>query len=497
MFKQSSLFRRLMLGFSCVILSVALIGLLYVYYDAKTTQESRTYSENKATTANILMHLKDIGADQARMRGVLESIETVRRNLFRELDYHSRVRVRVWQHGNLLYNSLPALPDQLPEVATGDQYGWVRWVEGDPPSGIVVERRHEVDDEWMLTKWGINFLLSSSIFSLPLLLIPAWLIVGIGLQPLRSIASAIAQRSDANLSPLPDSKYKELSPLIVAINQLMHRLSTRIEREHAFLTDAAHELKTPLAAIQINAHVLLSRCGSANAERVAAPAQGLRDGVARATHTVHQLLALERAQAESAPDDACVQTDIAEFVRERLAAAAHLAVQQNIDIEFVSESEAVLPLHVESMAAAVDNLISNAIKYAPQESKITVRLANEGNRLKLSICDQGPGIAMALRQKVFERFYRIPGQSQVGSGLGLAIAERGASRNGGCIVLADGANGRGLTASILFSGAEFPSSATNADVTREVPLSAFRHPKAPADAPNVPVRPGEPTPPTI
>ncbi len=449
MASQSSLFRRLMLGFCTVIMSVALLGFFYVFSEAKLTQHDRTFSENKSYTATMLMHLTAIGSDRERMRAALAATEAVRVRLFRELDYHSRVRVRVWQHGRLLYNSQPGLPDVLPQQATRDQYAWVRWVERDPASDIVIERQHEVDDEWMLTMWGVNFLLSSPILSLPLLLIPAWLIVGIGLRPLHSIAGAIAQRSDADLTPLPDTKYRELSPLVNAINELMRRLSVRIEREHEFLTDAAHELKTPLAAIQINTHLLLHRCGP---ELAGAPAEGLRAAVGRATHTVHQLLALERTQTESPQGDASPTTMVAEFVRERLAAVAHLAVQRNIEMEFVAATGACLPLHVESMAAAVDNLISNAIKYSPADGKIVVRLSPAPDGLCLSITDQGPGIEPALRSKVFERFYRVPGQQQLGSGLGLAIAERGAARNGGVIALSEGDHG-GLTASITFTGA--------------------------------------------
>lgn len=451
--RQSSLFRRLMLSFAGVIVGVALIGLLWVFYEAKATQRSRTDSENLTHAMNILAHLKDVADRPQRMVPVLEAIEANRLRMFTELDYHSHVRLRVWRDGRLIYNSMPALPDHLPEVATHDSYAWVRSVARDDAAGLVVERQHEVDDEWMLTVWGVSFLLSSTIFSLPLLLIPAWLIVGIGLRPLRSIAGAIAQRSDADLTPLPDSKYRELSPLVVAINGLMHRLSQRIEHEHEFLTDAAHELKTPLAAIQINAHVLLSRCGAEAAERCAEPAAGLRAGVARATHTVHQLLALERTRAEPQVDQACPPTDVAEFVRDRVAAAAHVAVQRNIEIEFHAEGDGVLPLHLESMAAAVDNLISNAIKYSPQDGTITVRLAPTAGGQRLTVCDQGPGIAPELREKVFERFYRVPGQEQSGSGLGLAIAERGAARNGGTIALSDGEGGRGLMATIDFAGA--------------------------------------------
>lgn len=454
--RQPSLFRRLMFSFSGVLLAFALAGLLWAFYEAKATQRTRTNSENMAHVLNMLAHLKDIADRPQRMAPVLEAIEANRQRMFGELDYHSRVRVRVWRHGQLVYNSMPALPDRLPETASAGAYAWVRAVARDDASGIVVERQHEVDDEWMLSVWGVGFLLSTSISSLPLLLIPAWLIVGIGLRPLRSFASAIAQRSDADLTPLPDSKYRELSPLVDAINGLMGRLSARIEREHEFLADAAHELKTPLAAIQINAHVLLSRCkpGAADApERYAEPAAGLREGVARATHTVHQLLALERAHLGARGDQAVEPTDVAAFVRDRVAALAHLAVQRNIEIEFHAGSSATLPLHRESMAAALDNLIGNAIKYSPQDGCITVRLVPGGRGQRLTVTDRGPGIDPALRRKVFDRFYRVPGQEQPGSGLGLAIAERGAARNGGAIVLGDGEDGRGLSATIDFAGA--------------------------------------------
>ncbi|MYM25422.1 two-component sensor histidine kinase [Duganella sp. FT135W] len=450
--KPSSLFRRLMLGFSAVIALVALAGFTYVAVEAKITQRARTASENAAHTREVLLHLAEIGDDRARMQRAAAMLEAVRREMFRELDYHSRVRLRVWQHGALVYNSLPDLPDLLPEAGSaeaGKANAWVNAVERDATSGLVVERSHEVDDEWMLSFSGVSFLLSSTIFSLPLLLLPAWLIVGIGLQPLRSIAEQIESRAVSDLTALPDSQYRELSPLVDAINRLMMRLSQRIEREHEFLTDAAHELKTPLAAIQINAHLLLSRSVADNPARSAEAGQGLRDGVARATHMVHQLLAFERARAEPSAEPLPL-TELSAFVRSRLALAVPLAMQRGIEIEFQAEGECRMAVHVESMAALLDNLISNAVKYSPEHGRIVVGLAVAGEGCQLTISDQGPGIAQALQQKVFERFYRVPGQEQSGSGLGLAIAERAAERNQGSIALSS--DGNGLTVTVEFRG---------------------------------------------
>lgn len=450
---QSSLFRRLMLGFGMVIISVAVLGMVYVLYEAKANQRLRTANENKAHTREILAQMADIADDAEKLRRAANTIEKIRHEMYRELDFHSLVRLQIWKNQQLLYNSQPQLPTTLPAPGTQEARhtnAWVRWVESDAATGITVERSHEVDDEWMLTMSGVSFLLSSTIFSLPLLLLPAWLIVGIGLRPLRSIAAEIEQRSESDLTALPASKYSELSPLVSAINHLMLRLQQRIENEHEFLTDAAHELKTPLAAIQINAHLLLSRSAIDPTTRSTEAGQGLREGVARATHMVHQLLAMERARAEPSPH-ALPITELGGFVRDRLASAAPLALQRGIEIEFQTDATYMHPMHLESMGALLDNLMSNAIKYSPENTLITVSLTALEIGFRLTIADQGPGIDPQLQQKVFERFYRIPGQEQLGSGLGLAIAERAAARNDGNISLANNADGKGLIVTIDFS----------------------------------------------
>ena len=454
--QQSSLFRRLMLGFSAVILFVALGGFLYVAWEAKVTQRSRTASENAAHTQELLLHLVAIADQPERVRQAAQALETVRAEMFRQLDYHSHVRVRVWQRGQLLYNSLPEQPDLLPQPGSPearDANAWVQTVARDAGSGLVVERSHEVDDRWMQSFSGVSFLLRSTIFSLPLLLLPAWLIIGIGLKPLRSIAAVIEGRSAQDLTPLPASTYRELSPLITAINHLMARLRRRIEHEHEFLSDAAHELKTPLAAIQINAHLLQTRGAEADPQRHAEVSAGLRDGVARANHLVHQLLALERARSDAGEAADQPLLSLETLVRDRLASAAPLAVQRGIEIDFHAEAPCERRLHQESLFALVDNLISNAIKYSPEHGRIGVNLAPlpDSSACRLTFSDQGPGIAEALRQRVFERFYRIPGQAQSGSGLGLAIAERAAARNGASIRLDAGPDGHGLLVTVDFA----------------------------------------------
>jgi two-component system OmpR family sensor kinase len=451
-FKQSSLFRRLMFGFAGILATVTLVALVYVVWEAKSTQRWRTAVENEAHAREELLHLINLADRPEELVKAAVVIEAVRQRMFDQLDYHSRVRVRIWKDGKLLYNSAPHLPSVLPAFGTPEAVNansWASATERDAPSGLALERSHEVDDEWMLSVSGLTFLMSSTIFSLPLLLLPAWMIVGIGLRPLRSIAAVIERRDEFDLTALPESQYRELSPLIGAINRLLARLKSRIDRENEFITDAAHELKTPLASVQMNAHIILSRCDAATLERCQEAGDALRDGVRRATHMVHQLLALERAHVESEVVPT-LDMELSTFIRERVAALASIALSRGIEIDFDTDSTHVRPVHMESMSALFDNLLSNAIKYSPDDGCISVHLRDCGRTQRLTITDAGPGIAPGLYEKVFERFYRVPGQYESGSGLGLAIAERAARRNRAMIALGQGPNGIGLCVSVEF-----------------------------------------------
>jgi two-component system sensor histidine kinase QseC len=435
-----------MIGFATVVVIVTLVLFAYVVKQAKADQRWRTEVENLAHAQHALALFVALADRPVALLAAARDNEAVRARMFTGLEYRSRVRLRLWRGQTLLYNSAPRLPALLPAYGTPEARrasSWVRNVVADAATGLVVERSHEVDDEWMMSLSALNILMSSNIFSLPLLLLPAWLIVGIGLRPLRQIAALIYERNAFDLTALPPSKYRELAPLVAAINRLLARLSQRIEREHAFISDAAHELKTPLAAIQLNAQLILSRCDADLQQRCSQAMAGLNAGIERASHMVHQMLALERASTESD----CVPLApmaLASLIRDRIAAVAPIAVARHIDIDFQADAAPLGQLHVESMAALFDNLMSNAIKYAPDHSLIQVTLEARGDMQRLTLTDQGPGIDAALRERVFQRFYRVPGQPQSGSGLGLAIAQRAAERNNASIALADGPDGKGL-----------------------------------------------------
>jgi two-component system sensor histidine kinase QseC len=437
-----SLLRRLLAGILLVMLGIWLAVLAHIVWQVKVDQQRQTAIVNRAWARQIMLNMQSLPPDATAMARIGRAIEGLRLDMFREAGFETHARTLVRLDGRLVYDSAPGAP--LDD-------GWARWVEHDAARGITVERREEPNVDWLFTPSAANYLLSPLVYSLPFVLLPAWLIVRMGLRPLRAVAQALEARehgSRADLAPLPASSYRELAPVVDAVNRLMRRLSERLAREHEFLADAAHELKTPLSVVQINAHLLET---SADAAQRLDAGTGLREGVARATHTVHQLLAFERAR-QAAADAPLQDLDLAALLRERLAVAAPLALRRDVELDLRADRAAVLPLHRESMAALLDNVVGNAIKYSPDGARVDVCLdtgAGTGTP-SITVTDQGPGIAPALRTRVFERFYRVPGQDQAGSGLGLAIADRAAARNGARIALAAGPGGRGLAVRIDF-----------------------------------------------
>ncbi len=432
-----SLLRRLLAGFMLVMLGIWLAALAHIVKQVKIDKVRQTAAVNRAWTRQIMLNMQSLPPDPAALARIGQRIEDLRLDMFREFGYPTQARIRVWLGRQLAYDSAPGAP--LDD-------GWARWTERDATRGITVERREKPDSDWVFTPSAANYLLSPLVYSLPFMLLPAWLIVRVGLRPLRAVAQALEARGAAELAPLPASPYRELAPVVDAVNRLMRRLSERLAREHEFLADAAHELKTPLSVVQLNAHLLEASTDAA--QKIEAGA-GLREGVARATHAVHQLLAFERARQESTAAP-LQDLDLAALLRERIAVAAPLALQRGIDVELRAASPAILPLHRESMAALLDNVVGNALKYSPDGARVDVCL-DAGPCI--TVTDQGPGIPPALRARVFERFYRVPGQDQAGSGLGLAIAERAAARNRARIALDGGPDGRGLAVRIAFGDA--------------------------------------------
>ena len=273
---------------------------------------------------------------------------------------------------------------------------------------------------------------------LPLLGLLIWLTVGKGLSPIERLASDVGRRSPDALSPLEERGLpREVQPLVHALNDLLRRLHRALETQRAFVADAAHELRTPLAALRLQAQIA-ERAAHEGERREALGS--LKRGVERSSHLVQQLLTLAREEDQAAQTPS-VPVRLDELAREVIAEHASLAHDKSIDLGMAREE----PLSVDGSAAGLrtllSNLVDNAVRYTPAGGSIDVSLAREGDEAVLEVSDSGPGIPPAERARVFDRFYRRAGDGSEGSGLGLAIVSQVVARHRGSIALADSPKG--------------------------------------------------------
>ena len=274
-----------------------------------------------------------------------------------------------------------------------------------------------------------------------------------GLLPLQTTSEAIAQRGANSLAPLADAEVPvELLPMVRTLNDLLRRVSTVLDAQRSFIADAAHELRSPVTALQLQLQILeQSRDAAERAEASAA----LAAGIARTTRLIEQLLDLSRTLEESRIEHAgalpAVRLD--EVVRRVVTGLDDAAVRRRIDLGAGIDGELTVAGHATQLENLVRNLVDNALKYTPPGGVVDVLVGHVDGRPALRVVDSGPGIVPAERQRVFDRFYRSPdavARGDVGSGLGLAIVRAIADRHGAEVSLHAGRDGTGLEVRVLF-----------------------------------------------
>jgi two-component system sensor histidine kinase QseC len=232
--------------------------------------------------------------------------------------------------------------------------------------------------------------------------------------------------------------HAELTPLTSSIDRLLAQLRSKMETERGFVQDAAHELRTPLAVISAQAHVLATAPAG---EQRAGAERDMDRAIGRASRLIRQLLAL--AQADSAPAAAATATDVAQLVRQELASLAPAAMRAGVDLSLESPDTLVHHVDVHALQSILQNLVSNAVEYVGSGGQVLVDLRARAGALALTVSDDGPGIAPEDHAHIFERFRRGAGQQAVGSGLGLAIVRQAAARMNGVVRLTPGLGGKG------------------------------------------------------
>jgi two-component system, OmpR family, sensor kinase len=281
---------------------------------------------------------------------------------------------------------------------------------------------------------------------MPALALLIWWIVGRSLEPLRDLAGSVRARSPVALAPLPTTALPdEVRPLVDALNDLLSRLAIALQHERSFIGDAAHELRSPLTALSLQLQGLTA--ADSDAERSLAAAQ-LEAGVARATRLVEQLLALARHEQHTASEHRPVSLD--DIARVVVTDLVPLADRKRIDLGVASTEPVTVRGNADDLHVLVRNLVDNAIHYTPEDGRVDVVVSQEQRQPVLDVIDTGPGIPAAERERVFDRFYRVPGTTSPGSGIGLAIVKAIADQHGARIQFGSGADGRGLRARVIF-----------------------------------------------
>ena len=438
---RPTLVRRVILAL-LIAFGISWLVLLAVQFIAATDQvghdrEIRRFGEGLVT---VLTPIEQTG----EARAVASALEQQLNSSYRLNNIPTVLLIQLWdQRGTLVFASTASGDKVLAGTAgpiadahfDGRRY---RVFRGETPRWRIAVAQPSVPHSWLLAAL-ISELTRDMLIAFPFVLMPIWIAVSHGLRPLRQLSRTIDGRGADDLSATGlTPSYEELRPLVRSLDGLLAQLRGKVEREHTFVQEAAHELRTPLAVISAQAHALV-RAEQPQARRDAE--QRLDLAIARASHLIEQLL--ELAQIDRAEPADSEMLDVAELVRQELATLAPGAMARGLDISLEAPDRLMHKLEAHAFRSILQNLVGNATRYVPEGARVVVGLNHVGTALQLEVADDGPGIPPAQRTRVFDRFYRGGGHDQTGSGLGLAIVKQACARLGGEVRLETGLDGRG------------------------------------------------------
>jgi two-component system sensor histidine kinase QseC len=386
--------------------------------------------------------------------------------------YGRKVAFQIWAPGQrLLLHSASAPDTPLSPLDTGfsdARSGGREWrVYGlrVPSMHHLIQVGEALDARRAVAHELAAHLLAPLAMALPLLALALVVLIRASLAPLSRLAHSIGQRSAERLEAIEIAGTpRELHPILEQLNALLARLGRSLDQERSFTADAAHELRTPLAAIRAHAQVALN---DSTDSRQAAALRQVIAGTDRATHLVEQLLTLARLDDADALRRA--PCDLRRLAMEALAWAAPQALDKGIELGLEDGPAAMVTGEATLLTVLLRNLIDNAVRYSPPESRVHVGIAvDDADNACVTITDQGPGIPAAERPRVLGRFYRVVGNSESGSGLGLSIAARIAELHAVRLELGDNPDGTGLCVRVYFPGRKDQS----ADASRSISMAS-------------------------
>ncbi len=296
-------------------------------------------------------------------------------------------------------------------------------------------------------RYGLMSTLLWDFVQLDVTLVLVWVGIQLGLRPMRRLRDEIARRSTLDLRPIDESSVpREIAPVVVTLNRLFQMLRTSVQFQQQFIANTAHQLRTPITGMQAQLDLLA-------AEPAAAPIKHrlatLQESIRQLGHSANQLLTLARADpaVNVAAKNQNVMLDA--IAGEVVAKFFDRALQSNIDLGVEAEPVTIIadPSLIDDL---LSNLVDNALKYTPSGGTVTVSVGKRAGKPCIAVEDTGPGIPENERERVRQRFYRLPNSPGHGSGLGLAIVDEIAGLYDAALTIGSGANGAGTRVSLQF-----------------------------------------------
>jgi len=299
-------------------------------------------------------------------------------------------------------------------------------------------------------RYGFMNTLLWDFVQLDVTLVLVWVGIQLGLRPVKKLRDDIAQRSPLDLRPIVESSVpREIAPVVVTLNRLFSMLRAAAQSQQQFIANTAHQLRTPITGMQAQLDLLA-------AEPKALPVKDrlltLQEGIRQLARAANQLLTLARADPAANIAIKNQPVELGALVGEVVAKFFDRALQADIDLGVDTQPVSVIadPSLLDDL---LSNLVDNALKYTPRGGSVTAGAGVRNGRPFLSVEDSGPGIPEAERQRVRQRFYRLPNSPGHGSGLGLAIVDEIARLYGGSVTIGAGADGRGTRVVLQFADA--------------------------------------------
>ena len=424
--------------------TITLVSFLSVLqgYRSSTQKVDALFDQRLRNLADIIVHANhDIEPRQERLINTRPSV------FFQIWSDHKTLLARSGNAPDSLLFDLQQV-NKFQDV-NFNQFRWRMFILKDESLNRWVVTAERIDLRYSLADTIVSAAIRPTVFVIPIAAIIIWFAIGIGLRPLKQLTGQLSNKRADDLSPVvlkdtPD----ELSQLVITTNELLNRLNDAFIREQQFAADAAHELRTPISALNVQMHNLEQKANFQEDEL-----RPLKDGISRMKHVVEQILSLYR----NVPDQASRKLhkiNLYMLVQQIIAQQYNEFEEKMQSISLFGDESCCIYGEQFALETLVLNLINNAAKYSPKHSEIQVTVEQRGRQICLIIEDSGPGIPKEDYVRVLERFYRVDGDQhssgEVGCGLGLAIVNHIVLMHNGKMVLGQSESLGGFSAKVEF-----------------------------------------------